>query len=111
MFLENQILKAKVGVIKQMALTDLDNIKGNIMSMNRYLPESFIIDKLKQNSLWKEQANKDGHFQTLKVAQVKEIEPSPSPKSYNLNEKGCSKNHRCGEKKMIEEASSSEIEG
>lgn len=37
-----------------MALTDLDNIKGNIMSMNRYLPESFIIDKLKQNSLWKE---------------------------------------------------------
>ena len=47
MFLENQILKAKVGFMQQMALTDLDKIKGNIISMNKYLPEKFILDKLK----------------------------------------------------------------
>jgi hypothetical protein len=41
-----------VGVMHQMALTDLDKIKGNIISMNQFLPEKFIIDKLKQNSLW-----------------------------------------------------------
>lgn len=38
--------------MQQMALTDLEKIKGNIFSMNKYLPEQFIIEKLKQNSLW-----------------------------------------------------------
>lgn len=40
-----------------MALTDLDKIKGNIISMNKYLPEKFIIEKLRQNSLWNEELN------------------------------------------------------
>jgi hypothetical protein len=38
-----------VGVMQQMALTDLDKIKGNIMAMNKFLPEKFILEKLKQN--------------------------------------------------------------
>lgn len=38
MLLENEILKAKVGIMQQMAVTDLQVIKGNIMAMNRFLP-------------------------------------------------------------------------
>lgn len=41
--------------MQQMALTDLNLIKRNIMDMNNFLPEKFIIDKLKQNSLWNEE--------------------------------------------------------
>lgn len=35
-----------------MATTDLQQIKNNIMSMDKFLPQSFIISKIKENSLW-----------------------------------------------------------
>lgn len=38
--------------MQQMALADLNKIKVNIFSMNKFLPEKFIIEKLKRNSLW-----------------------------------------------------------
>lgn len=50
-------MKAKVGIMQQMAISDIDNIKTNIMSMNNFLPEKFIVDKLKQNSLWSDEMN------------------------------------------------------
>lgn len=55
-----------------MAVTDLNNIKGNIMSMNRFLPEKFITDKLRENKLWVEDFPPT-ETKPFKVAQVRSI--------------------------------------
>ena len=52
MHLENEILKAKLASMQQLALKDLEDIKKNITSMNKYLPESFIKSKLKENAVF-----------------------------------------------------------
>jgi len=58
--------------MQQMAVTDLNNIKGNIMSMNRFLPEKFITDKLRENKLWVEDFPPT-ETKPFKVAQVRSI--------------------------------------